>query len=553
MSASDKKKLRKEQTAELLTQKQRQQQAEAKKLKFQTITFVSVLVLVVCLFLTFIGVQVVNNTGVIQKNTLAATIGDKEFNSVELSYYYNDAINELYNQWYNEYESYTDGYLQAMGLDTSKPLDEQIHDEETGITWAQYFVNEAIKEAKSDMVLYNLAKKEGFKLPEEEQTSLDNMLKNIETYAVLYGYGNADQYLRASYGYGADVESYSEYMERSTIADAYSKAHMEDLTYDDAAIREYEKDKVVNYNSYTYASAYLSYSYFLEGGTKNDKGETTYTEEEKDAARAAMKAAAEELATATSVAQLKEKAEAVKLTGSSKIAVNEVDGDLYTVINGTLNKWLSEKDRKEGDIAAIPSTSTVKDAEGKESTETNGYYVAYFISSDDNTDPMANVRHLLVKFKGGTEDEETEEITYSEAEMNEAKEKAEGYLKTWKEGKANEESFIELVKKHSDDTSAEDGGLFEDINPDSQYVPEFLAWAISDDRKAGDAEVIKTEYGYHVMYYVGDDELSYRDYMISEEMRAEDQEEWYQGVLETITTTQGDISKLNLDLVISPK
>ena len=235
----------------------------------------------------------------------------------------------------------------------------------------------------------------------------------------------------------------------------------------------------------------------------------------------------------------------------SQLAVNKEEALLHTSINATLSDWLAAEERKEGDIAAIPNTSTTEGEDGEEVTVTNGYYVAIFHSKTDNSDKMSNVRHLLVEFEGGTEDEETGETTYSDEEKAAAKEEAEGYLKTWQEGDATEDSFIELVKEHSDDSSAEDGGLFEDIHPDSDYVPTFLNWSISADRKPGDAEVIESPYGYHVMYYVGDDDLSYRDYMITNEMRAADQEEWYNSTVEPITTAVGDISKMNLDLVLS--
>lgn len=552
MSASDKKKLRKEQSANLLSDKQRQQRAEAKKLKIYTISFVSAMVLVVCVALGVLGVRAVNNSGLIQRNTIAATIGDRKINSVELSYYFNDAVRDMYNEWYGQYSNYTDSYLQIQGLDTSKPLDTQIQNNENGTTWAQYFVNEAIKQAKSDYALYDLAMEEGFTLPDEDRTTLENTLNNIETYATLYGYSSGDQYLRASYGYGSDVKSYSEYFERSTIATAYYNAHKDSLTYDDAAMREYEADKFTDYSSYTYASVYMSYSYFLQGGTEDEDGNVTYSDAEKDAARAAVKAAADELVTATSVEELRTKAAAVKVNEGSTIAVENNERVLHSTISTALSDWLASEERTEGDIAAIPNTSTSENEAGEEVTVTNGYYVIIFQSRHDNTEPMANVRHLLVSFEGGTEDEETGEKVYSDEEKASAKAEAEGYLKTWQEGDATEESFIELVKEHSDDSSAEDGGLFEDIHPDSNYVPNFLNWAISAERKAGDAEVIETEYGYHVMYYVGDDELSYRDYMISNEMRAADQEEWYNGVLEPITATQGDISKMSLDLIINP-
>ncbi len=551
MSASDKKKLRKEQVAAFLTEKQQKEQAEAKKLKIYTISFITAMALVVCIALSVLAVRAVNNSGIIQKNTIAATIGDKELNSVELNYYYSDAVNEYYNGWYSQYSTQTDTYLQMMGLDTTKPLDEQVYDEESGQTWSEYFLEEAINNAKHDYALYNLAKEEGFALPEDEQTTLDNTLNNLNTYAMLYGYQSADQYLRAIYGFGSDEESYKAYSERSAIADAFYHEHEHSLAYDDAAIREFEKDKASKYNSYTYDYVYMSYTDFREGGTEDEDGNVTYTEEENEAGRAAMKTAAEMMATATSVDDLKEKVKTVKLGKEGQLAVNSEENLLHSSINATLSDWLAADERKDGDIAAIPNTSTTKDADDKEVTVTNGYYVAIFHSKNDNADKMSNVRHLLVEFEGGTEDEETGEKTYSDTEKAAAKTEAEGYLKTWQDGEKTEESFIELVKEHSDDTSAEDGGLFEDIHPDSQYVANFLNWSIDPARKTGDTEVIETEYGYHVMYYVGQTELTYRDYMITNEMRTADQEKWYEGILEPVTTSVDDTSKMQLDLVLS--
>ena len=551
MSASDKKKLRKEQNAAVLTEKQRQEQAEAKKLKIYTISFISVIALIVCIAIAVLTVRAVNNSGIIQKNTIAATVGEHQLNSVELSYYYSDAVNEFYSELSTQYSDYTDQYLQVLGLDPTKPLDEQLYDQESGQTWSEYFVDTAISKAKNDFALYDMAMQEGFTLPGEEQTTLDNMLNNLETYAMLYGYSNSDQYLRAMYGYGADADTYSQYSERSAIANAYKEAHEEGLTYDDAAIREYEADNASKYNSYTYTSVYLSYTNFRQGGTEDENGNKTYSDDENNAAREAMKIAAEDMATATSVEELEEKVDAAAVNNDAELTVEKSTDTLHSHINAPLADWLSAEERKDGDIAAIPNTSTSTDDDGNETTVTNGYYVAIFHSKNDNTKKMSNVRHLLVQFEGGETDETTGETTYNEAEMAEAKEAAEGYLKTWQEGEATEESFIELVKEHSDDSSAEDGGLFENINPDSNYVENFLNWSVSADRKPGDAEVIETEYGYHVMYYVGEAEMNYRDYMISNEMREADQEAWYNGIIDAVTTTVGDTSKMELGLVLS--
>lgn len=551
MSASNKKKLRKEQYTDILSEKQRQEQVEAKKLKAYTIGFVVSMVLVVCVALGVLGVRAVNNSGIIQKNTVAATIGDREISSVELSYYYVDAINSFYNEMYSTYSDYSDSYLEALGLDTTIALDKQIYDEETGETWADYFLTSALDQAKSDYALYDIAKEAGYELDTEEQETVDNYLNNIEVYAKLYGYSNANQFLRNSYGYGANLDSYTEYYERSELAQSYYNAYPDTLTYDDAAIRAYDTENSNSFDSYTYTSCYMSYTYFREGGTEDDEGNVTYSDEENNAARDKMKSVAEDLATATSVDELKTMVEAAEVTEGNELTVTTNENTLHTSINTTLSNWLADDSRKEGDIAAIPNTSTTTNEDGTETTVTNGYYVAIFHSTSDNHTKMGNVRHLLVSFEGGTEDEETGETVYSDEEKAEAKAAADQHLADWLAGDATEESFIALVQENSDDSSAEDGGLYENIAPDGTYVAEFQNWALDTARQSGDTAVIETEYGYHVMYYVGDSELTYRDYMITEEMRAADFEAWYTEATESVTASLGNTSKMRLDLVLS--
>lgn len=550
MSASDKKKLRKEQKAEFLTQKQRKEQTEARKLKIYTITFVSIMAIVIVAVLGIFAVNTVNKYGLIEKNTIAATIGDEKLNSIEMSYYYIDQVNESYNNWYTQYESYTDSYLEIMGLDTSKALNKQTNPE-TNDSWAQYFVDAAIEKAKEDYALYKDAMANDFELSEEEQSAVDNVVNNVETYATLYGYSDADQYLRASYGNGASLKSYKEYYTRSAIASAYKASHSEGLSYEDKEIREYDKKDPKKFNSYTYHSCYISYTEFLQGGTKDEDGKVTYSEKEKAAARKALKEAADKLATAKDLKELNELTKTIEVNEDGQVVVNDFENDLYSNINAPLNEWLSSSKRKAGDIEAIANTSTTTNEDGEETTEINGYYIVIFDSCTDNAEAMDNVRHLLVQFEGGKTDETTGETTYSDLEKEKAKNEAEKYLKEWKEGKATEESFIELVKKHSDDTSAEDGGLFEDIHPDSSYVENFESWAIDEKRQVGDVEIIETQYGYHIMYYVGESDMTYRDLMISEEMRTNDHNDWYTALLETVTTKKGNTSKLKLDLVIS--
>lgn len=116
---------------------------------------------------------------------------------------------------------------------------------------------------------------------------------------------------------------------------------------------------------------------------------------------------------------------------------------------------------------------------------------------------IANVRHILVMPKGGVENEETGETEYSEADMKACYKEAEKILNEWKAGEATEESFGELANKYTEDEgSKETGGLYEGVAPGSNYVENFLDWAIDTNRREGETAIVETEFGYHIMYYV---------------------------------------------------
>ena len=181
MSASSKKKLRKEQEAAVLTEKQLKEQKEAKKLKIYSTIFVAIMIVVAVIGITVMAVRGVQNSGIQQKNTVAATVNEHEINAVHLNYYYQDTINTTYSQWSSAYGDMTAAYVAMMGLDLSKPLDEQFYAEDQ--TWADYFLEIALDRAKADYTMYDLAMAEGFTLSEEDQANLDIRIANNQFYA----------------------------------------------------------------------------------------------------------------------------------------------------------------------------------------------------------------------------------------------------------------------------------------------------------------------------------------------------------------------------------
>ena len=99
--------------------------------------------------------------------------------------------------------------------------------------------------------------------------------------------------------------------------------------------------------------------------------------------------------------------------------------------------------------------------------------------------------------------EEVDAYGYTQSQWDECLAKAEKILQEWKDGEATEESFAALVSVYTEDPgSASTGGLYEDINPTSSYVENFLNWSVDMARQSGDTDIVQTEYGYHIMYFV---------------------------------------------------
>lgn len=229
------------------------------------------------------------------------------------------------------------------------------------------------------------------------------------------------------------------------------------------------------------------------------------------------------------------------------MASTHYDAQAYASITSVISQWLSDDARTEGDITYLENATTAEDG-----TKTiNGYYVVRYEGVNDNTFALKNVRHILVSFEGGTTDPATGATTYSDDEKAAAMTAAQQLLTEWKAGEATEASFAGLAAEKSADTgSTANGGLYEDVYP-GQMVAAFEDWCFDESRKPGDTGVVETEYGCHVMYFVGDSDVTYRDYQIRSALKSSAVSEWYTGIVDAATVTEGDTRYLSLDLVLS--
>ncbi len=546
MSASSKKKLRNEQSAAKLTERQLAEQQEAKKLKIYTAVFAVVLVALVIIAAVFGVNQAISNSGVREKNTVAMTIGEHEISNAELNYYFIDTVRNFY--------STNSSYAYVFGLNTNQPLDEQVWNESTGETWADYFLDSAKETAHSVYAMADAAAAAGHSLTEDEAANVESVVNSMNIYAGLSGYANADDYLKSMYGSGADLDSYKAYVEKSLLADSYYAAYGESLTYEDSELRAKEAENFSAYSSYSYNYYYVSANRVLEGGTTAEDGTTTYSDEETAASIAAAEEAAKALAEGgyTTVEELDAAIAALSINAESETAVSSTayDNYPYSSFGATLySDWIVDEARVEGDMTYIANSSTTTAEDGTETTTVYGYYVLFFRGSTDNAFPMKNVRHILVSFEGGTTDE-MGTTTYSDDEKAAAHTAAVEILKEWKAGAATEESFATLATLKSTDTgSAANGGLYENVYP-GQMVPAFNDWCYDEARKPGDTDIVETNYGFHVMYFVGDSEMSYRDFQISNELASAEMEAWYADLLAKDTVVDGDYSYIMTDTVM---
>lgn len=118
-----------------------------------------------------------------------------------------------------------------------------------------------------------------------------------------------------------------------------------------------------------------------------------------------------------------------------------------------------------------------------------------------------DVRHILISVEGGTKDENGKTV-YSEADWEACRAKAQKLLDEWLAGDHTETTFAEFAKEHSADKegSGNNGGLYSKLTSKTNFVQPFKDWYLDETREKGDYGLVKSDYGYHIMYFSGAEE-----------------------------------------------
>ena len=479
MSASREKKQRQGAGLSEKALQAQQQQAERKR-KTVIYTVIGVVVAVLVASLLFW------NSNFRRSRVTAATMGGEKLTVAELSYYYYNArMNEFY-------------YYSVFGM--TIPSDSEVMDSETGETYRDHFLEEALSSAQRSAALAGEARKNGH-TESEVKSDLDAQIKGLKAQASSSGYGYS-AYLKAMYGAYMSAGVYERLLTRDLLADLVYNEKRDEL------LDSYSEDDLKAYydaddNADTLDTFEYSYLYFTPAAVEDTDEDGNALDEDTVAAQEAL-----ELAKARTNAD--EALEALQDGGSISSLADEYDladsryGDHVSVV-GVSSAITALQDSltsmKEGDVKLVENGES-------------GYYVVTFHGRRLVEDPTKDVRHILITAETTT-DEEDKTVPPTDEAWAAAREKIEAIQAEYEAGDKTEDSFAALANEKSDDGDGTTGGLYTKIDIGDNYVPEFLDWIFADGREAGDTGIVQHTakdtdgnkyWGYHFMYLVGDNE-----------------------------------------------
>ena len=382
------------------------------------------------------------------------------------------------------------------GYDSSKsPMEQEypgtLEDfEGESATWADYFRVQSLKYLQTYLAYAKLAKEAGMTLDDDELADIDEQVESIRSSAESNDY-SLDRYLTKIYGKGVNEKLLREVMEERQLAYKYAQQKQEDVEtgVTDAQIEEEYTANPAEYALVTLNGFVVSADTSAIADDATDDEKTAATE----AAMADAKAKAEGYAAKVNSAEtLLEQAKAYNSTATeASVKLEDVTGTtLASSFSQAASDWAYAAERAVGDVTVVETSK--------------GYAVLYMavLPHKDMSKPV-DVRHILIQFDTTT-DESGNTVALTSAEKEAYYQQAQAIYNQFLEN-PTEENFATLANNNSDDTGSNtNGGLYEDVHV-GDMVTAFNDWCFDPNRKPGDSGIIETNYGYHVMYYVGND------------------------------------------------
>lgn len=474
-------------------------------IKKETVTAVlsSLIAVVIIAIFVVLGVRyytVPNSNEKMNPGNVVMTVGNTDVSVGMYNFYYQNIVKQ-----YVQYAS--NGYYD---IDLSKDFSTQYTTDDDGneISWQDRFKENTTELIKKNTIYYQKGIESGITLTDAQKEMIETQLDNIKNAASSANLG-VNEYIAQTYGDNCGLETLRKYLEQNYISSVYYYQQQIKLRPSEDELNAYFKENENDYKSCSYA----------------------ILEAEYDTSSDATKKAAVDNA----------KAAIAKITDedSMKALIPEFCSDLISKYISA-GYFTNESDAVDAFAGAMDSTSVKSDVEsnfGEDiadwmfNTDTAvgslNYYadenagVIYIIMKtsqpaldSDSASKVYSVRHILVIPESGDDDSSSSSSSstatkkYTEEEWAAALEKANSILDEYNKGDKTELSFAELAEKYTDDTSSTSvnmnnmyGGGIMDTQL-GQMVSDFENWAIDSSRKYGDVEIVKSSYGYHIMFFI---------------------------------------------------
>ncbi len=298
-------------------------------------------------------------------DTVVMTMGDMTLTNSQLQVCY----------WMGVYD-YLETNSGSVPFNAAMALDQQVQDSKTGLSWQQYFLKSALNAWKTFAVLCQEAQKAGFEMPEERQKELDGMRDEFtKNYIETGKYASLDAIIQTDMGVGATYEAYETYMYNRYLALAYyshlyenTKATPEDME----SFFKANEEALKNIGITKDAGDLIDVRHILitpKGGTKDEKGNVTYSEDEWEVCRQT----AQQILDDWKGGEATEESFS-KLAGEkSEDPGSKSNGGLYQyVAKGQMVKefedWCFDENRQKGDVGLVKTV--------------HGYHIMYFVHGD---------------------------------------------------------------------------------------------------------------------------------------------------------------------------
>lgn len=439
-----------------------EKEKEKKEERISTAIGIVVLVALVCLVASF-----PIRTYLATHETYVVVNGEA-VNKVEFDYQYNLTKNNYITQY--------GSYLTYFRLDTSKDLSTQMYSDT--LTWQDYFEQNAVESLKQNKALMAEAKAAGFTYDTTDE--YNTFKETIKTSAAAAGVSDKE-YVRSIYGSYATMGRIEEYVKNDMVMNAYYQKLQEDNAPSDDEIQSYYEENKATYDSVDYRLTTIEADLPTEPTELADPVEETAADTTGTTDGTAATDSTQDTAYQPSDAEIAKAMEDAKVLADDAEQTVAKDGEAHenekkSSVNYLISDWLFDDARKAGDTTVITNDNS------------HCYYAVAFEKRYLDETPSADVRVIIP-----TEDKTGEEI-----------------LEEWKNGAATEDSFAELCKKYTQDTSAvENGGLFEQVTK-TGMTEELSNWIFDTSRQAGDTVAITVSDTTYVLYYIGQDQPEWK-------------------------------------------